>query len=217
MNAVQDSMSPQEALERLIDGNRRFSTASSSHTYLQEAQRTGLVEAQHPFATLFGCSDSRVPVELVFDQGFGDLFVIRNAGHIVGESVLGSMEFAVAQLGCPLIVVLGHSGCGAVTAAIKSWQGHERPTGHIGSIVRAIEPVIDSVDTTNVNDVMRAHVVDSVQRINDSSELIAQRVQSGKLWLVAAEYDLATGAFNELSRLAHTVTQPRSGTLSPGR
>jgi carbonic anhydrase len=163
------------------------------------------LDGQSPFATIFGCADSRVPVELVFDQGLGDLFVIRNAGHIVGESVLGSMEFAVTQIGCRLIVVLGHSQCGAVTAAVKAWKGGVYPPGHIASIVRAIEPVVQTTDTEDIDSVMRAHVVDSVHTIYGMSEAIAERVHRDELRLVAAEYQLATQTVNVLQVFDHAA------------
>jgi carbonic anhydrase len=194
--------SPAHALERLITGNRRFVSGTSTHAYAREAHRKDFSDGQQPFASIFGCADSRVPVELIFDQGFGDLFVIRNAGHIVGESVLGSMEFAVTYLHCPLIVVLGHSHCGAVTAAVQAWKNREHTPGHIGSIIRAIEPVVKTADTSTVDDIMRAHVIDSVRTIHAMSEVIAQRVNRGALWLTAAEYDLVTQTINVLQVLS---------------
>jgi carbonic anhydrase len=189
---------PDQALARLLEGNRRFVAGASAHAYAREARDREPAEGQRPFATIFGCADSRVPVELVFDQGFGDLFVIRNAGHIVGESVLGSMEFAVTSIGCPLIVVLGHSHCGAVTAAVKAWNERAYPPGHIASIVRAIEPVVKTMDTNDIDEVMRAHVVDSVRMIREMSEVLASELQRGAVWLAAAEYDLTSKGVNIL-------------------
>jgi carbonic anhydrase len=196
--------SPAEALQRLLDGNCRFVDGASAHAYAREAQGKDPSDGQRPFATLFGCADSRVPVELIFDQGFGDLFVIRNAGHIIGESVLGSMEFAVTYIGCPLIVVLGHSHCGAVTAAVKAWNEREYPAGHIASIVRAIQPVVKSMDTTDIDSVMRAHVVDSVRMIRAMSEVLEHEIRLGHLWLVAAEYDLTSKKINTLQVVSET-------------
>jgi len=183
---------PAEGLERLLEGNRRFAQRKSTHRFDDEALRTDLLQGQHPFATVFGCADSRVPVELIFDQGLGDLFVIRNAGHIVGESVLGSMEFAVTQIECRLIVVLGHTQCGAVAAALTTWSSGKYPPGHLASIVRAIEPAVETAGASSADAVMRAHVIESISRIYESSEVIAARVRAGKLALVAAEYQLAT-------------------------
>lgn len=192
------SLSSEQALARLLEGNRRFVAGASAHAYAREAQGREPADGQRPFATIFGCADSRVPVELVFDQGFGDLFVIRNAGHIVGESVLGSMEFAVTNIGCPLILVLGHSYCGAVTAAVKAWNERAYPPGHIASIVRAIQPVVKTMDTSDIDEVMRAHVVDSVRMIAEMSEVLAREVRRGAVWLVAAEYDLRSKGINVL-------------------
>lgn len=197
-------VSPDQALSRLLEGNRRFVSGASAHAYAREARGREPAEGQRPFATIFGCADSRVPVELVFDQGFGDLFVIRNAGHIVGESVLGSMEFAVTSIGCPLIVVLGHSHCGAVTAAVKTWNERVYPPGHIASIVRAIEPVVMTTDTRDIDEVMRAHVIDSVRMICEMSEMLANEVRHGNVWLVAAEYDLTSKEVNVLRVVPHT-------------
>src|SRR2546423_2676622 len=194
---MQHRFSPAEGLERLIEGNRRFSEGRSAHRYAREA-RQHVLDGQRPFATVFGCSDSRVPVELIFDQGLGDIFVIRNAGHIVGESVFGSMEFAVSYIGCPLIVILGHSHCGAVTAAVKAWNNQERPTGYMTSIVRSIQPVVTIANTTDIDEVMRAHVIDSMRTIHEASVIIANETQRGNLWLVAAEYDLETQRINVL-------------------
>jgi len=189
---------PAEGLERLLEGNRRFAQRQSRHRFDDEALRTDLLQGQHPFATVFGCADSRVPVELIFDQGLGDLFVIRNAGHIVGESVLGSMEFAVTMIECKLIVVLGHTQCGAVAAALNSWSSGEYPPGHLASIVRAIEPVVRGSDVRDPDGVMRAHVVGTIGEIYEASDIIAKRVRAGKLALVAAEYQLATQLVNVL-------------------
>ena len=192
---------PQAGIERLLEGNRRFASHLSTHVYGLEAEQQDLVGGQHPFATVFGCADSRVPVELIFDQGLGDLFVIRNAGHIVGESVLGSMEFAATVIGCRLIVVIGHSHCGAVTAAVKAWETGYYPEGHIASIVRAIEPVVRDVDTHDIDAVMRAHVIDTTRTIYNASETLAKLVRSGDLAIVAAEYQLSTLAVNVLGVL----------------
>lgn len=194
-------MRPAESLERLLEGNRRFASRLSTHVYSLEALRTDLVSGQHPFATIFGCADSRVPVEVIFDQGFGDLFVIRNAGHIVGESVLGSMEFAISEIGCRLIVVLGHTHCGASNAAVKAWNSKQYPTGHLSSIVRAIEPVVRMMDTTDVDRVMRAHVASSVLDIYNASPPIAEAVRRNDVWLVAAQYDIATQTVSVLQTL----------------
>jgi len=182
-----------EALALLQEGNHRFvSDIGNREAITSRARRLELAATQEPFAAILGCSDSRVPVEIVFDQGLGDLFVIRVAGNIVAPSQIGSVEFAAEQFGTRLVVVLGHTQCGAVAAALTTWSSGKYPPGHLASIVRAIEPAVETAGASSADAVMRAHVIESISRIYESSEVIAARVRAGKLALVAAEYQLAT-------------------------
>ena len=136
----------QEALARLKEGNQRFVSGRSLHVHEGAALRRQLESGQHPFAIVLGCSDSRVPVELIFDQGFGDLFVVRVAGNVVTDDVIGSIEYARIHLNTQLLVILGHEGCGAVTAALEA-RNHASSDPHgIQTIVRLIEPAIANVD-----------------------------------------------------------------------
>lgn len=128
-----------EVLARLKEGNQRFSEGKPKHDHTSKEWRRGLVASQHPFAVIVGCSDSRVPVELVFDQGFGDLFVIRNAGNLIATDVLGSIEYAVFHLQVPLVLVLGHEGCGAVTAALKARDEQDKEPLELQAILRMID------------------------------------------------------------------------------
>jgi carbonic anhydrase len=208
MGAGRDTtMSPEmphagQALERLRDGNRRFASNQSASVFLSsQAHRAELVAGQRPFAIILGCSDSRVPAELVFDQGLGDLFVIRVAGNIVAPSQIGSVEFAVSRFGTPLVVVLGHSQCGAVTAALEELQGrasNESPSVRsIVSRVRAsVEPLLASRLSENaetlLRDAVRANVRASIQHLKHGSELVEERIRTGRLAVVGAEYSLET-------------------------
>jgi carbonic anhydrase len=191
------------ALARLREGNRRFvsdeavATASSS-----QARRTALVAGQAPFAIVLGCSDSRVPAELVFDQGFGDLFVIRVAGNVVAPSQVGSVEFAAAMFGTRLVVVMGHTQCGAILATVDELLGRTNTQSkNLRSIVDRVRPSVETLLTgrTDVDldalvaDAVRANVRTSVDHLRHGSELLEQLVRTDGLLVVGAEYSLDTG------------------------
>ena len=195
--------SAQEALERLREGNRRFaSDVRSRDTLLSHSRRAELAKEQQPFAIILGCSDSRVPAEIVFDQGLGDLFVIRVAGNIVAPSQVGSVEFAAAQFGTRLVVVLGHSQCGAILATLKELQ---QPTANqsrnLRSIVDRIRPSVEGLLKTElghdldalVRHAVRANVSASVDHLRHGSEVLEQLVEDAGLLVVGAEYSLETG------------------------
>lgn len=141
------AVSPEEALARLKEGNARFASGKSKHAHESASLRQQLVSGQHPFAIVLGCSDSRVPVELIFDQGLGDLFVIRVAGNVLTDDVIGSIEYARIHLNSQLLVILGHEGCGAVTAALEARKHASSDPHGIQTIVNLIEPAVGSVDT----------------------------------------------------------------------
>jgi carbonic anhydrase len=191
-----------EALARLRDGNRRFvanqATAAASHP----ARRAALVSGQEPFAIILGCSDSRVPAELVFDQGFGDLFVIRVAGNVVAPSQVGSVEFAAARFGTRLVVVMGHSQCGAVIAAVDDVLGRtSSQSRNLRSIVDRVRPSVEASRTGRgeadadawLRDAVRANVRASVDHLRHGSELLEQLIANDGLLVVGAEYSLETG------------------------
>ena len=197
------------ALERLRAGNRRFAAGlRSTDTQLGYAKRAELAAGQEPFAVILGCSDSRVPAEIVFDQGLGDLFVIRVAGNVVAPSQVGSVEFAVAQFGTRLVVVLGHSRCGAVRATVEQLQ---RPTAdqsrNIRSIVDRIRPSVEGLLETELRHqpealmqmAVRANVRTSVNQLQHGSALIEELVENDGLLIVGAEYSLATGVVDFLN------------------
>lgn len=183
---------PDVALKRLMDGNQRFVKQKIKHPDQSKARMKEVAQAQHPFATVLSCADSRVAPEILFDEGIGDLFDIRVAGNIVIPEVLGSIEYAVDILGTPVLMVLGHERCGAVTAAVQG----ERLPGHMGSFVKAIKPAIsktkgqsgDPVDNTVV-----ANVQYQIEKLKRSSTILSARSQDGKLKIVGGRYDLDTG------------------------
>jgi carbonic anhydrase len=192
-----------DALAQLQEGNRRFlsdlatSTADSSH-----ARRMSLVPGQEPLAIVLGCSDSRVPAELVFDQGLGDLFVIRVAGNIVAPSQIGSVEFAAERFGTRLVVVMGHSQCGAVTATVDELLGGpSHSSSNLRSIVDLVRPAIEPLlaraggdRESLLRDGVRANVRAAVDHLRHGSELVERLVREEGLLVVGAEYSLETGA-----------------------
>ena len=196
----QSSPTPEEALRRLVEGNQRFRTSSARLSSRPWAEQLA-TEPQRPFAIVLGCSDSRTPVEILFDVGFGELFVVRIAGNIVAPSGVGSIEFAASQFGTRLVVVMGHTRCGAVHATVRALQtglGHE--SRNIRSITDRIGPHLTSLvrpdaDTDAiVREAVRANVRASVDHLRHGSRLLEDLVLAGQLAVVGAEYELETGA-----------------------
>ncbi|MBD1915203.1 MULTISPECIES: carbonic anhydrase [Cyanophyceae] len=185
------SLSPEEALQRLIDGNQRFTGHHLEHPDQSEERVLELTQSQHPFATVLSCADSRVAAEIIFDQGLGDIFDVRVAGNIATPEVVGSIEYAVELLETPLLMVLGHERCGAVTAAVKN----EPLPGDIGTFVQAILPAVNQVKGQPgdaVDNAVTANVRYQVEQVLMSS-LVRDRQRSGQLQVVGARYDLDTG------------------------
>ncbi len=194
-------ISIQEAFRRMKEGNARFVAGRpASDPYASSERRAQLAKTQEPFAVLFGCSDSRVPAELVFDCGLGDLFVIRVAGNVVAPSLIGSVEFAVEKFGTPLVVVMGHSTCGAVTA---TYEELTRPTNNqspnLLDIVKRVRPSMETLLEAGlgredvIKHAVRANVRLSVDHLRHGSRLLEDRVDEGRLLIVGAEYSLDTG------------------------
>ena len=180
------------ARQALIDGNKRYADAKLSHPNQAAERRAEVAKGQHPFAAIVSCSDSRVPPEVIFDQGLGDLFVIRLAGNILDDAALGSLEYAVEHLGVKHILVLGHERCGAVDATVK---GGEAP-GHIGSLVKAIQPAVDKVKNQPgdlLDNAVRANVAMVVQQLKSSGPILEEFVKKGELTIDGARYDLDDG------------------------
>jgi len=191
-----------EALARLREGNRRFAANQTTPESVDQARRTALAAGQEPFAIILGCSDSRVPAELVFDQGFGDLFVIRVAGNIVAPSQIGSVEFAASRFGTRLVVVLGHSGCGAISATLEEITGRANSQSrNLRSIVNRVRPSVEPLlsgdrvhdEETLIREAVRANVRASVNQLRHGSELLEQLSENAGLLVIGAEYSLETG------------------------
>ena len=194
----------QTALFRLKEGNHRFTEDLPSHSALRNSsfRRSELVAGQQPFAIILGCSDSRVPAEIVFDQGLGDLFVIRVAGNIVAPSQIGSVEYAAEVTGARLVVVLGHSGCGAIEATIDQLkQPESNRSPNLSSIVDRIRPSVETLLETGVaNDrdalircAVRSNIRASVDHLRHGSDVLERLIHGDNLVVVGAEYSLATG------------------------
>jgi carbonic anhydrase len=192
-----------EALDRLREGNLRFvSGVRNLDTFFSQPPRHHFVAGQEPFAVILGCSDSRVPVEIVFDQGLGDLFVIRVAGNIVAPSQVGSVEFAAERFGTRLVVVLGHTHCGAIEATLDDLQhATELPSANLSSIVDRIRPSLEGLLATDLRHdrdaltrhAVRAHVRVSASYLRHGSKLLEQLIERDELMVIGAEYSVETG------------------------
>ena len=180
------------AQQKLMDGNKRYVDARLLHPNQTPQRRAEVAKGQHPFAAIVSCADSRVPPEILFDQGLGDLFVVRLAGNILDDAVLASLEYAVEHLSVKYIMVLGHERCGAVEATIK---GGETP-GHIGSLVKAIQPAVDNAKKQPgdlLDNAVSANITMVVQKLKSSSPTLVELVKKGALTVVGARYDLDDG------------------------
>ncbi|MEU9130673.1 carbonic anhydrase [Kitasatospora sp. NPDC048540] len=193
---------PQNAFETLLAGNRRFVAGASEHPNQDAARRTETAPAQSPFAVLFGCSDSRLAAEIIFDRGLGDLFVVRMAGHVLGPEVLGSVEYGVSVLGSPLVVVLGHDACGAVAATRAAIADGTTAGGYVRDVVEKVTPSVlaaRAAGHTEDADYIAEHIRHTVDLLLDRSRALAEAVQAGRVAVVGLSYRLADGT-------AHLVT-----------
>ena len=196
-----------EALQKLMDGNKRFVSGTLSQKDLGDAKRKELAKGQKPFATVLTCSDSRVPPELLFDQGLGDVFVVRVAGNVVDPIALGSIEYAAEHLGSPLLLILGHSKCGAVKATLEA-KG--KPEGNIGAIIKKIIPAADAAKKKGgtQDEILETAITQNIKNvyadIMKNSKIVPHLVEEGKLMIAAGEYDITTGKVEmiELPKLA---------------
>jgi carbonic anhydrase len=196
-HAAPAALTAPAALEQLIDGNRRFVAGTSKRGHQSAAYRHGLTTSQHPFATILGCSDSRVPVELLFDQGFGDLFIIRVAGNVVGTGELGSIEYAVHHLHTPLVLVMGHESCGAVTAAFLSAEDRSREASAVQELLKQVQPALKDLDPAlgqaeRVHRGVEANVRQSVRQLQANADLMKPH-EGAPPMIVGAVYELETG------------------------
>jgi len=189
-------ISPKQALQRLHEGNRRYVKHKMSR-FNESAQRRGeLTKGQKPFAVILSCVDSRVPPELIFDQGLGDLFVIRTAGQVLDNAALGSIEFGLEEFGIPLLMVLGHERCGAIAATIADIEHNTAPHGQIAFLVQNLKPAVEKTKGQPgdwLDNAGRANVHFGIERLEASSTIVTSARQGGKLKVVGAYYDLHTG------------------------
>lgn len=193
LTAEEQGVGADAALQRLLDGNKRYVEMTLAHPDQDAACRATNAAGQKPFAVILGCSDSRVPPEVVFDQGLGDLFVVRVAGNVADDVGVASIEYAVEHLGARLVLVLGHERCGAVTAAVK---GGELP-GHLPILMRLLQPAVDKTKGLAGDGVENA-IVENVKlttaALRESKPILAEMVEKGEIKVVGARYDLDTGA-----------------------
>lgn len=187
---------PQQAWERLLEGNERFVANTSSHPRQDAARRAELVSGQHPFAAILGCGDSRLAAEIIFDLGLGDAFVVRTAGQVLDDAVLGSLEYSASELEIPLIMVLGHDSCGAVTATRNSLISGTMPPGFIRNLVEGILPSVispDLPDDATINEMVIEHTRQTAARIAEQSAIIREAVEGGTVAVIGVFYHLADG------------------------
>ncbi|MCZ0976110.1 carbonic anhydrase [Streptomyces noursei] len=188
---------PRRAFELLRAGNQRFVAGMPEHPNQDAARRAETAPAQRPFAVLFGCSDSRLAAEVIFDRGLGDLFVVRTAGHVVGAEVLGSVEYGVEVLDCPLVVVLGHDSCGAIGAACAALETGVTPGGYIRDVVERVTPSVlaaRAAGRVRPGEILAEHVGHTVDLLLNRSRALAQRVADGRAAVVGLSYRLADGS-----------------------
>lgn len=196
----------ENVLQKLLEGNRRYASGLMEHPHHAIARRAALIAGQQPVAAILGCADSRVPPEIVFDQGLGDLFVVRVAGNVVDDVILGSLEYAAGHLHVPLIMVLGHSGCGAVNAALAAafaaTPADGKLEGHLPSLAAALQPAINRAKEQpgDVADLtVRANARLMAEQLCTSTPILAEMVSAGQLRIVAARYDLESGVVEVLA------------------
>ncbi|MFJ3234274.1 carbonic anhydrase [Streptomyces sp. NPDC086787] len=188
---------PRDAFELLLAGNQRFVSGTPEHPNQDAARRTETAPSQQPFAVLFGCSDSRLAAEIIFDRGLGDLFVVRTAGHVAGAEVLGSIEYGVSVLDAPLVVVLGHDSCGAIAAARAAADGGGVPGGFVRDVVERVTPSVlaaRAAGRDQAEEILAEHIEHTVDLLLERSRALAERVAAGRLGVVGLSYRLADGS-----------------------
>lgn len=196
MTAIQ-SPTPRDAFELLLAGNQRFVAGEPEHPNQDATRRAEITPAQQPFAVLFGCSDSRLAAEIIFDRGLGDLFVVRTAGHVTGPEVLGSIEYGVEVLGSPLVVVLGHDSCGAVGAACAALEDGRTPAGYIRDVVERVTPSVlaaRAAGHVEPQQILAEHVRHTVDLLLERSRTLADKVAASQVAVVGLCYRLTDGS-----------------------
>ncbi|MFK0118950.1 carbonic anhydrase [Streptomyces sp. NPDC090994] len=212
---------PREAFDLLTAGNARFAAGTPRHPNQDAARRVDTASAQRPHAVLLGCSDSRLAAEIIFDQGLGDLFVVRTAGHAVGPEVLGSIEYGVSVLGCPLVVVLGHDACGAVAATRDAVREGTAARGFLRDVIERVTPSVLAAQAAGVSEdegFIATHVRHTVDLVMDRSRELADQVAAGRTAVVGLTYRLAEGSVRTVtSRGLDVPSDPAPATAStPG-
>lgn len=188
---------PRDAFDLLMAGNQRFVSGTPEHPNQDAARRTKIAPSQQPFAVMFGCSDSRLAAEIIFDRGLGDLFVVRTAGHVAGAEVLGSIEFGVDVLDAPLVVVLGHDSCGAVAAACAALENGQTPGGFVRDVVERVTPSVVAARAAGretADEILAEHIEHTVDLLLERSRVLSERVAAGRLGVVGLSYRLADGS-----------------------
>ena len=200
------TLTPAEAWRTLRDGNQRFVDGASVHPNQDSFRRSELVATQNPFCVIFGCSDSRLAAEIIFDLGLGDAFVVRSAGQVIDAAVLGSLEYAIDPLRVPLIVILGHDSCGAVTATVNAYTTGAMPQGFVRDLVERIMPSVITAQrngVTGVNDTVVEHVKQTGKRLVETSQVIAKAVEEGRTAVLGVCYRLGEGRAELVSGLGN--------------
>ncbi|MET9469893.1 carbonic anhydrase [Streptomyces sp. NPDC006544] len=194
---MNETQTPRDAFALLMAGNQRFVSGTPEHPNQDATRRTETAPSQQPFAVLFGCSDSRLAAEIIFDRGLGDLFVVRTAGHVAGTEVLGSIEFGVSVLNAPLVVVLGHDSCGAVAAACSALEDGQTPGGFVRDVVERVTPSVlaaRAAGRETAEEILAEHIEHTLDLLLERSRVLAERVADGRLAVVGLSYRLADGS-----------------------
>lgn len=203
---MSETFTPAEAWQTLREGNERFVAGTSIHPNQNAARRSELVATQNPFCVIFGCSDSRLAAEIIFDLGLGDAFVVRSAGQVIDDAVLGSLEYAIDPLRVPLIVILGHDSCGAVTASVNAYSSGSMPQGFVRDLVERIMPSVIAAQRngiTTVDETVVEHVKQTAGRLLETSQIIARAVEEGRTAVLGVCYHLDEGKAELVSGLGN--------------
>ncbi|MEV7549401.1 carbonic anhydrase [Amycolatopsis sp. NPDC089917] len=190
-------LTPSEAFDHLLTGNHRFIAGTPEHPNQDATRRAETAPGQRPFAVLFGCSDSRLAAEIIFDRGLGDLFVVRTAGHVAGSEVLGSIEYGVSVLECPLVVVLGHDSCGAVAATRAALTEGLGTNSFVRDVIERVTPSVlaaRAAGLTSDDDIIDEHIRHTVDLLADRSRLLADKIEAGETAIAGLSYRLADGS-----------------------
>lgn len=185
-----------ESLKKLIEGNKRFAEGKSLHPNRSEELRSALLDGQNPYAVIISCSDSRVPVEIIFDVGLGDIFVIRTAGHVLSNETMGSLEYAVHDLGVKFVMIMGHDNCGAVKSAMNAYKTKQELTPNLKALLNHIYPVFEKMKEsgkTTLDDAIKLNIQYQVKDLLEKDAYLAQQVKDDKIMVIGAKYSLDTG------------------------